>query len=164
MNCANLTGIEASYCEHSAQNQTFSYLQISFNYFGNFSTQIAQLSCSSVRYIRCCNIVESDMVYSWPAHSWAKWQKPTRNKIFKICEIDWSNLCLQHFDTLTGNKNAGNYFWKVCEITFNNFMDQILSNFAHLTPLSGPLWPFYILECSPYMNCISRFLANRFLT
>ena len=98
------------------------------------------------------------MVYSWPAHSWAKWQKPTRN-ILKICEIDWSNLCLQHLDTLTGNKNAGNYFWKVREITFNNCMDQILSNFAHLTPSSEQLWPFYILECSLYMNGPSKFHA-----
>ena len=55
------------------------------------------------------------------AHSWAKLEKPAKNEIQKIREIDGSYLCLLRFEKILNLKcmqwPETDVMWTVCEIT-----------------------------------------------
>ena len=81
---------------------------------------------------------------SYQTHSWTKRQKPAKNVIEKIREIQWSYLCLQRFDKFWIWSKYNLRKWKLCEFTETCREKFVKSSWANLFLTSfgllEPLW------------------------
>ena len=92
---------------------------------------------SSDKGAKCANYDWRCLTRAWKvggvgrAHSWAKSQKPAKNEIQKIREIDESYLCLQRFDKFW-MWSAGNRKRKLCEFAETSMEKLVKSPWANL--------------------------------
>ena len=95
---------------------------------------------------------------SYQTHSWTKRQKPAKNVIEKIREIQWSYLCLQRFDKFWIWSKYNLRKWKLCEFTETcreKLVNLFLPSFSLLEPLWGCAWPF-LPVCSGRYSPLKR--------
>ena len=125
---------------------------------------------SSDKGAKCANYDWRCLTRAWKvggvgrAHSWAKSQKPAKNEIQKIREIDESYLCLQRFDKFW-MWSAGNRKRKLCkfaETCMEKTRDYAWTYFRRVSAIWNHCESVHSVEfwtsfCSSYCECSISF-------